>query len=91
MTLLGKWNEHYKSWTKYKNNLLLIKYENLVLNPMLELNKIVDYLKKFINFEIGEKKKINTINSTSFDNLKKKKKLPKNLFMKLIYYRTKKR
>ena len=71
LTLLGKWNEHYKSWTKYKNNLLLIKYENLVLNPMLELNRIVDYLKKFINFEIGEKKKINTINSTSFDNLKK--------------------
>ena len=30
-TLLGKWDEHYRSWTIKKDNLLLIKYEDLIL------------------------------------------------------------
>ena len=29
-TLLGRWNEHYRSWTTNKNNLLLIKRSSFV-------------------------------------------------------------
>ena len=71
LTLLGKWNEHYRSWTRIKENLLLIKYEDLLLNPYLEVEKIVSFLKKYFQFETNEKKIQNILDSTSFNNLKK--------------------
>ena len=71
LTLLGKWNEHYKSWTINKENLLLIKYEDLISNPNLEINRISSYLKKFFQFETNEEKIQNVLKSTSFNNLKK--------------------
>ena len=70
LTLLGKWNEHYRSWTRDKENLLLIKYEDLLLNPYLEIEKIVSFLKEYFQFETNEKKIENILNSTSFKNLK---------------------
>ena len=70
LTLLGKWNEHYKSWTRNKENLLLIKYEDLILNPNLEIDKISSYLKKYFEFETNKRKIENILNSTSFDSLK---------------------
>ena len=70
LTLLGKWNEHYRSWTRVKENLLLIKYEDLLLNPYLEIEKIVSFLRKYFQFETNEKKIENILNSTSFKNLK---------------------
>lgn len=71
LTLLGKWNEHYRSWTKVKKNLLLIKYEDLLLKPDLELEKITSFLKKYFQFETNEKKNRNILDTTSFQNLKK--------------------
>tara|TARA_B100001057_G_C22721289_1_gene899807 strand:- start:131 stop:973 length:843 start_codon:yes stop_codon:yes gene_type:complete len=70
-TLLGKWNEHYRSWTTNKNNLLLIKYEDLIKNPKAQLEKTIDFLKKYLTFETDEKKINNILETTSFDNLKK--------------------
>jgi len=70
-TVLGTWGEHYQFWTKNTENLLLIKYENLIKNPLLELNRIIDFIKKFAYFEMSKKKKENIIKSTSFQNLKK--------------------
>ena len=40
-TILGSWNDHLKSWTKMNQNLLLIKYEDLIKNPLNEINKKV--------------------------------------------------
>lgn len=71
LTLLGRWNDHYRSWTRKKNNLLIIKYEDLILNPMLELNRIISFLKNYIKFETDEIKNRNILESTSFENLKK--------------------
>lgn len=71
LTLLGKWNEHYSSWTKKVENVLIIKYEDLLLAPILELNKIILFLKKFINFHTNENKNNNILRNTSFENLKK--------------------
>ena len=56
LTLVGKWNDHYRSWTRNKNNLLLIKYEDLVNNPETELIKLIKFLEKYINFKTNEKK-----------------------------------
>tara|TARA_A100001011_G_scaffold369572_1_gene425006 strand:- start:1596 stop:2441 length:846 start_codon:yes stop_codon:yes gene_type:complete len=74
-TFLGSWSNHYKSW-KNSNEFktLFIKYEDLE-------NSKYDTFKKIINFintckkdyvPIDEKKFTNSINSTSFSNLRNK-------------------
>ena len=68
--LLGSWNDHYRSWTRVKDNLLLVKYENLILDPKNELLKIIKFLKQFINFETNENKNNKILETTSFENLK---------------------
>tara|TARA_X000000368_G_scaffold318111_1_gene255404 strand:- start:284 stop:1126 length:843 start_codon:yes stop_codon:yes gene_type:complete len=68
--LLGKWNDHYRSWTRAKNDLLLIRYEDLVHNPENELEKIISFLKKYINFETDDIKNKRILETTSFKNLK---------------------
>ena len=71
VTYIGSWKEHYNYWTKNNENLLLIKYEDLINSPDKELDKILNFLKKFCKFDINEEKKKNLINSTSFKSLKK--------------------
>jgi len=71
-TILGSWNDHLKSWTKMNQNLLLIKYEDLIENPLNEINKITKYLENLIDFSYNEEKINNIINSTSFEVMKKK-------------------
>ena len=50
-TILGSWKDHYKSWTKMTGNLLILKYEDLILDPYKEINKIIKFLENFINFK----------------------------------------
>ena len=70
-TLLGRWNDHYRSWTTNKNNLLLIKYEDLLKNPRAELEKTIKFLKKYLKFQVDENKIKKILETTSFNNLKK--------------------
>ena len=70
-TLLASWKTHYLSWKQVKLNYLLIKYENLLNNPIQEFRKISNYLSKLLNVKISEKKIENSIKSNSFNNLKK--------------------
>jgi hypothetical protein len=69
VTLLGSWSEHYKFWTKKNNNLLLLRYEDILLDPKKQLRKIILFLEKFIKFKIDSSKENNIIKSTSFKNL----------------------
>ena len=71
ITYLGSWKEHYKFWTKDNENLLIIKYEDLIKNIHQEIDKIISFLKDFIDFEVSDTKKENVIKSTSFEALKK--------------------
>ena len=85
ITYLGSWKEHYKFWTKDNENLLIIKYEDLVKNIHQEIDRIVVFLKKFTDFEISDVKKKNIIKSTSFKALKKIEesgKFTENVFVK---------
>ncbi len=76
--LLGKWNDHYRSWTRNKQNLLIIKYEDLLNNTELELERLIKFLERFLSFETNKSKKQNIIKTTSFENLKQLEK--KGLF-----------
>jgi hypothetical protein len=85
-TILGSWKDHYNFWTKKNDNLLLIKYEDILLNPKQELVKIKEFLNKFIKFQTNDIKDQNIINSTSFGSLKKleeKGEFTENVFDKI--------
>ena len=68
-TILGSWKDHYRSWTSNNNNLLLIKYEDLIFDPLKEINKIINFLEKLLKFDYNDQKIENIINSTSFSAL----------------------
>tara|TARA_B100000674_G_scaffold414774_1_gene363733 strand:+ start:2146 stop:2988 length:843 start_codon:yes stop_codon:yes gene_type:complete len=74
VNILGNWNDHYRSWTRDKNNLLIIKYEDLISNTANELKKIVIFLKKYLKFETNESKNKRILETTSFSNLRKMEK-----------------
>jgi hypothetical protein len=70
-TILGSWKDHYISWTKMNSNLLILKYEDLLLDPYKEIEKIIKFLKNIISFKYDMQKIQNILNSTSFEALKK--------------------
>jgi hypothetical protein len=49
----------------------LIKYENLLLNPNNEFNKIIKYIEKIFHVTFEEKLKNYAIQNNSFEKLKK--------------------
>ncbi len=71
-TLISSWKTNYNSWKNTSKNFLLIKYEDLVLNPKSEFDKITNYLGKVSNISFDKEKISNALFSTSFDILKKK-------------------
>ena len=70
-TLISSWKTHYNSWKNFKKNYLLIKYENLIKEPYNEFTKIRNYLKNKLGLEFSDKKFKDSIESNSFDKLKK--------------------
>ena len=70
-TLLGTWNDHYRSWTRNKKNLLVIRYEDLISNTQIEIEKIIFFLKKYTDFKTSDSKIKNILKTTSFESLKK--------------------
>tara|TARA_S200000501_G_C20848764_1_gene754780 strand:+ start:1851 stop:2693 length:843 start_codon:yes stop_codon:yes gene_type:complete len=70
-TILGSWKDHYNSWTKKNDNLLLLKYEDLLLDPNKEINKIIKFIKNYLSFDYDDDKITNIINSTSFESMQK--------------------
>ena len=68
-TIIGTWEEHYDSWTKHNNNLLLIKYEDLIKNIEGEIIKISKFISKFIKININDEKLKKIAITTDFKNL----------------------
>ena len=83
VTLIGNWAENYNFWKQTNENFLLVKYEDLLNNINLELEKIVLFLKKYINFDVNDNKLQNIIKTTNFNHLKEKEK--KGLFDENVY------
>ena len=82
-TLLGSWSDHYNFWTKGDSNLLLIKYEDLILDTEKVMERIIIFLRKFMTVEVNPEKIKNIINTTSFNHLKNLEE--KGLFSENVY------
>ena len=69
-TLISSWKTHYLSWKNTSRNYLLIKYEDLINNPIKTFNVISKYVSMLtsINFEKTRIEK--AVNSNSFESLK---------------------
>jgi len=68
--MMGSWAEHYKSWKNYSSvKKIIIKYEDLVLNPYETFFKIINYLNKINGLIIDEEMIKKSIDNTSFKNL----------------------
>ena len=70
--LVSSWAVHYNSWKSFleKGNGLIIRYEDLINEPLTEFKKILVFLKQFISFEIDEVRLNNAVNTTRFKNIK---------------------
>ena len=63
---LGSWDFHIKSWTEQnKIPILLIRYEDLIRDPIKNFIK----LSKFLNISNNQDQIINSVKNTSFKNL----------------------
>ena len=69
-TILGSWKDHFNSWTKNNSNVLIIRYEDLLLNTITEINKIIKFINNYIYFDYDDKKIDNILKTTSFDKMK---------------------
>ncbi len=74
-TFLGSWSNHYKSWKNCKDfKILFIKYEDIEKDKYATFKKIILFINSIFKKEnqVDEKKLLNSINSTNFNNLKNK-------------------
>ena len=73
--MLGSWSQHYKSWQNIKfAPILNIKYENLINDTKNSLIAIINFLQRFIEVKIDNKKILKTVESCNFENLSKMEK-----------------
>ena len=77
-TYLNSWSNHYKSWRDTeKFETLFIKYEDLENNKEKIFRDVVSFINRLYknDHNIDEKKFLNSINSTSFVNMKNKERI----------------
>ena len=68
--IMGTWSSHYNSWKKYNTcKILIIRYEDMILNESETFKKVIDYL--------------NEVNETEFNDIKFKKALKQSQFDEL--------
>ena len=86
-TLISSWKTHYNSWknlTTLKSRYILIKYEDLLKDPVNEFNKICSFISKISKLKFSEKNILKAVENTNFENLRKQeqskgfKEAPKN-------------
>ena len=74
--MMGSWAENYRSWRDYNSvKKLIIKYEDLILNPYENFFKIISYLNKINGLPIDDemiKKSIENVSFEKLQNLEKK-------------------
>ena len=62
LTLLSRWDIHYKSWEDLNCPILILRYEDLINNLYKEIQKIIFFLNKTMLIDINNKdKKITNI------------------------------
>ena len=69
-TLIGSWKTNYNSWKFFGKNFLLVKYEDLILNPNTEFKRIAKYITNTINIKFSEEQIEKSIDECSFKNMR---------------------
>jgi hypothetical protein len=69
--LLGSWSNNYRSWknSKFAKGLIL-RYEDLVLEPLKNFTKIIEFINTINGLEINKEKIALCCENTKFNNLK---------------------
>ncbi len=71
-SLMGTWSDHYKSWKNYKSSkILIIKYEDMILNEINTFKKVINYLKEIDDIEFDNDKFTKALKQTQFNELQK--------------------
>jgi len=70
LTLIASWQVHYNSWKVFPKNYHLIKYENLIKNPLDEFLLLSKFLTKISNISIDNNKIIKSVEENDFEKLK---------------------
>ena len=71
-TLISSWKTNYNSWKRTSKNLLIVKYEDLIVNPKSEFDRIINYIERLLEVNFDKKKVDNALTTTSFEILKNK-------------------
>ena len=75
-TLMGTWSEHYNSWKNYNSSkVLIIKYEDMILNDLNTFTKIINYLREIDGIELNMNKLNKALEQTRFSELQKMEKI----------------
>jgi len=67
---ISSWENHYNSWSRFPKNFHLIKYENLISQTHLEIEKLIKYLGSFYKIDENKINIENIVEITNFKNLK---------------------
>ena len=67
--IVGSWRTHYISWKNMKKNYFLVKYEDLVKNPLEEFTKVTDFISKVLRVKFSKEQIENAVKLSSFRNL----------------------
>lgn len=78
----SKWHEHLKQWIEnpYSAKILFIRYEDLILNPLNEINRLC----QFINIERDDEIVKRVIQGTAFSKMKDKANIYDGMGHKLL-------
>tara|TARA_B100001989_G_scaffold171128_1_gene123528 strand:- start:298 stop:1131 length:834 start_codon:yes stop_codon:yes gene_type:complete len=77
-TIVSSWKLHYKSWKNLgglERKYILIKYEDLIKDPVREFTKITSFIENISKITFDEKNILKAIENTKFENLKKQEEL----------------
>ena len=80
--LLSSWERNFESWSRFSKNYILFKYEEILQNPKKQIERLIEYLQKFIEIKHNQELIDKITNETSFENLKKLEK--KGLFLEQV-------
>ena len=70
LSTIGNWSENYNSWKNFNlTKKIIIKYEDLLINPFDNFLKIIEYLNKLYGLKIDKDKIKKIIEITKFSNL----------------------
>ena len=68
--ILSSWGHHYNSWKRFPKNNLLIKYEDLIQNPKIEIERLIEFCKNYFKIRISKNDINKIVLNSSFENLK---------------------